>query len=82
MVNREQIRAARAWLGITQQELADAALIDKKTIARFELGLSVPHDRTLRDMRLALEARGIEFLFDDQIGVGIRLEARSKLKRG
>ena len=63
MVNPEQIRAARAWLNISQQELADASEVTKGTIARFELGQSAPHDRTLRDLRLALESRGIEFLF-------------------
>jgi predicted transcriptional regulator len=74
MVNKEQVRAARAWLNLTQQDLADAALVDKKTIARFEIGQSLPHDRTLRDLRLALESRGIEFLFDGQIPVGIRIK--------
>ncbi len=73
MVNKEQIRAARAWLGLTQQDLADLSQVDKKTIARFELGLSVPHDRTVRDLRLALEARGVEFVFEGERGVGIRV---------
>lgn len=72
MVNREQMRAARAWLGMTQQDLADAAMVDKKTIARFESGVSVPRDRTLRDLRIALEERGVEFLFEGAVGVGIR----------
>ena len=81
MVNREQIRAARAWLNITQQELADVTMVDKKTIARFELGLSVPHDRTLRDLRIALEERGIEFLFDGSVGVGIRASGRLQESR-
>jgi transcriptional regulator with XRE-family HTH domain len=76
MVNREQMRAARAWLNLSQQELADATLITKGTIARFELGLSVPHERTLRDLRLALEDRGIEFIFDGNIGVGIRTKPK------
>jgi predicted transcriptional regulator len=76
MVNREQIRAARAWLNLSQQELADATQVTKGSIARFELGLSVPHDRTLRDLRLALEERGIEFLFEGQIGVGIRAKPK------
>jgi transcriptional regulator with XRE-family HTH domain len=73
MVNKEQVRAARAWLNITQQDLATATMIDKKTIARFELGVGVPHDRTLRDLRLALEAKGVEFLFEGTKGVGIRV---------
>lgn len=76
MVNPEQLRAARAWLKLSQQQLADAAQVTKGTIARFELGLSIPHDRTLRDLRLALEERGIEFQFDGQIGVGIRAKPK------
>ena len=75
MVNPEQIRAARAWLNISQQELADASEVTKGTIARFELGQSAPHDRTLRDLRLALESRGIEFLFEGDVPVGIRINA-------
>ncbi len=74
MVNKEQLRAARAWLGMTQQDLANASMVDKKTIARFELGASVPHDRTLRDLRVALEARGVEFLFEGAVGVGLRVK--------
>ena len=77
MVNKEQIRAARAWLGFTQQDLAAATMVDKKTIVRFEQGLSIPHDRTLRDLRLALEERGIIFLFEDNKGVGIRTKLSS-----
>lgn len=75
MLNKEQIRSARAWLGITQQELSDASMVDKKTIARFETGQSVPHDRTLRDLRLTLESRGIEFLFEGTVGVGLRIKS-------
>jgi predicted transcriptional regulator len=81
MVNREQIRAARAWLGITQQQLAEASLVTQKTIARFETGASVPHDRTIRDLQVALESMGIEFLFDGEIGVGVRFKGSAKLRK-
>ena len=76
MVNKEQLRAARAWLNLSQQELADVSLVTKGTIARFELGQSLPHERTLRDLRAALEQQGIEFLFEGQKGVGIRLKTK------
>lgn len=72
MVNAEQIRAARSWLGISQEDLARRSGVAKRTIARFEQNLSVPYDRTLRDLQSCLEAMGIEFIFEGVIGVGIR----------
>jgi DNA-binding XRE family transcriptional regulator len=72
MVNKQQIKAARAWLGMSQQQLADAAKVAKRTIVEFERGKSMPYDRTKRDIVQTLEARGIEFLFEGSVGVGIR----------
>jgi len=72
MINRQQIRAARAWLGLSQQDLARAAKVGKRTIADFERGVTVPHERTLRDIELTLVSLGIEFQFEGSIGVGIR----------
>ncbi|MGX7745714.1 helix-turn-helix transcriptional regulator [Rhodopseudomonas parapalustris] len=77
MVNKEQVRAARAWLNLSQQELAEQARVSKRTLASFEQGASIPYDRTLRDVQAALEQLGIEFLFDGDIGVGIRALAKS-----
>ncbi|WP_237152177.1 helix-turn-helix domain-containing protein [Oryzibacter oryziterrae] len=71
MVNARQIRAARAWLGWSQQELADRSTVAKRTIAEFELGNRVPYDRTLRDLREALEREGIVFHFEGMAGIGI-----------
>lgn len=76
MVNREQIRAARAWLNLSQQELAEVAGVSKRTLAAFEQGATIPYDRTLRDIQWALEKLGIEFVFDGSVGVGIRGRAR------
>jgi transcriptional regulator with XRE-family HTH domain len=73
MVNAEQIRAARSWLAISQEDLAARSGVAKRTIARFEQNLSVPYDRTLRDLQNCLEAMGIEFIFDGMVGVGIRV---------
>jgi predicted transcriptional regulator len=72
MVNPKQIRAARGWLGISQEDLARRSGVAKRTIARFEKNLSVPYDRTLRDLQDCLEAMGIEFIFEETVGVGIR----------
>ncbi|WP_321337173.1 helix-turn-helix transcriptional regulator [Breoghania sp.] len=72
MLNSKQCRAARAWLGWSQDQLADASCVSKRAIAGFELGRTVPQDRTLRDLRNAFEAAGIEFLSEGAFGVGIR----------
>lgn len=70
MVNARQTRAARAWLGWTQDDLAKASTVAKRTIAEFELGNRVPYDRTLRDIREAFERAGIVFIFEEKAGTG------------
>lgn len=75
MINKEQLRTARAWLNLSQQDLATAAKVGKRTIADFERGATVPHDRTLRDIEQTLTALGIEFLFEGAKGVGVRLRS-------
>jgi ribosome-binding protein aMBF1 (putative translation factor) len=73
MINKEQLRAARAWLEMSQQDLATAAKVGKRTVADFERGATIPHERTLRDIEETLVSLGVEFQFDDTIGVGIRV---------
>ena len=75
MINKEQLRAARAWLGLSQQEMAVAAKVGKRTVADFERGATVPHERTLRDIEQALVGLGIEFQFEGQVGVGLRIKS-------
>jgi transcriptional regulator with XRE-family HTH domain len=73
MVNAKQIRAARGWLGLSQEDLAVRSGVAKRTIARIERDVSVPYDRTLRDLQTCLEGMGIEFLFEGEKGIGVRL---------
>jgi transcriptional regulator with XRE-family HTH domain len=76
MVNGRQIASARVWLGISQSELAKASKVATRTIALFETGGRVPHDRTLKALVDCLEEMGVEFLMDDDdgaAGVGIRI---------
>jgi transcriptional regulator with XRE-family HTH domain len=70
MVNGRQIAAARTWLGISQAELAKASKVATRTIAHFEGGGRIPHERTLE---AAMEKMGVEFLIEDGVGVGIRI---------
>ena len=81
MVNGRQIASARVWLGISQSELAKASNVATRTLALFETGGRVPHDRTLKALVNCLEEMGVEFLMDDDdvaVGVGIRVR-RPKL---
>jgi transcriptional regulator with XRE-family HTH domain len=79
MLNKEQLRAARAWLGLSQDKVAEISKVASQTIKNFERGASVPYERTLRDIQIALEELGIEFVFEGEEGVGIRLR-RSRLR--
>ena len=78
MINKEQLRASRAWLGLSQQEMASAAKVGKRTVADFERGATIPHERTLRDIEQALIALGVEFQFEGQIGVGLRVNSQKR----
>ena len=75
MVTGAQIRAARAMLRCTAQELSDLAGVGIQTIKRFEAVDGVPPSRssTLMDVRSALEAAGIEFIGSPEDRPGIRL---------
>jgi predicted transcriptional regulator len=59
-----QLRAARAWLGLSQDELAIKSGVSKHSIARYEQGRSIAYDGTLIKLKSALEAAGIRFHFD------------------
>lgn len=59
-----QLRAARAWLGWSQDELAIKSGVSKHTIARYEQERSVAYDGTLAKLKSTLEAAGIRFHFD------------------
>jgi transcriptional regulator with XRE-family HTH domain len=64
-----QCRAARALLSWSQAQLAEASRVATKTIADFEREDRVPYDRTLNDIREALEVAAIEFTNGDNPGV-------------
>ena len=71
-----QCRAARALLGWSRKQLAQSALIAERTLVDFERGARNPLDRTLSDIRRALEdAGGIIFIDqNDDVGPGVRLK--------
>lgn len=60
----EQIRAARAMLDWSQQDLADAAGVSKDTVKNYELSLNKPNSQTMFRIVSTLETAGIEFIGD------------------
>jgi transcriptional regulator with XRE-family HTH domain len=70
-----QIRAARALIRWTAQDLADASVLSVATIRRAELrevdtSLTAANDLAVRR---ALEAAGVEFIDENGGGPGVRL---------
>ena len=69
----EQSRAARGWLDWSQQRLAQAAGVSESTVRDFEKGRRQPIGVNLQAMADALEAAGVELLYDRRgKGVGVR----------
>jgi ribosome-binding protein aMBF1 (putative translation factor) len=72
----EQIRAARAMLGWSQQELASKSKVGRTTIFRIERGEDDSNNASRAKLQSMLEEHGIEFLPPDgNRGEGIRLTA-------
>jgi len=75
LVTAAQIRAARAFLELSQGELSDLADVGRSAIADFERGARIPHDSTLRKIEEALQNLGVELLFDGMRGIGIQVRS-------
>lgn len=74
MITPRQIRAARALLGWSQQQLADKAIVSLNAVARLENGIVDSRVSTLLAIQKALAKAGVEFLSADQKGEGVRLK--------
>lgn len=74
-VSGMQIRAARALLSISSEELARRANVGWATVRRFEEAEGVPISRggTLAKVMTFLENAGIEFIGDPVASPGVRL---------
>ncbi|WP_280741333.1 helix-turn-helix transcriptional regulator [Rhizobium sp. 2MFCol3.1] len=70
MITGDQIRMARAALKWGVRDLAKAAGVTPATVTRIEGG-KTGHTATLKAIQLAFEAAGLEFLFEN--GVGVRI---------
>ena len=72
-VSPAQVRAARAWLNWTQDDLSARSGVSQRSIARYELELSAPYVHTQAKIRQAFESAGICFQFEGTIPKGIRV---------
>jgi transcriptional regulator with XRE-family HTH domain len=61
----QQSRAARGWLGWSQDELAKQANVALRTVASFERGEQTPRPNNIDAMRRVFEGAGVRLLFDD-----------------
>jgi len=79
-VSVRQIKAARALLAWSQEELAAAADVSIPTIKRLEAtdGPLGGRRQTVNQIRGALLAAGIEFIDENGGGPGVRLEKPRK----
>lgn len=75
-VSIEQVKAARALLRWSQNQLAEASGISVPTIKRLEAatGPVGGRDETAAAIRAALETAGVEFIAENGGGAGVRLK--------
>ncbi|MEJ5142549.1 helix-turn-helix domain-containing protein [Gluconobacter albidus] len=69
-----QLRAARALVDWSREELAAKAGTTTRTLARLEAGETIPRASTIAAIRKALEAAGVEFIPQNGGGPGVRLQ--------
>ena len=78
MISTDQVRAARALLRWSAQELADASGVGVATIRRMEVVDGVPSGqiRSLLAIQTALESAGVEFVGSPTDSPGVRLKTK------
>lgn len=81
MITPRQIRAARALLDWSQQDLADKAIVSLNALARLERGTVDPRASTLSAVEKALMRAGVEFIPETDRGEGVRLAAPEAARR-
>jgi predicted transcriptional regulator len=80
MLTPQQIRGARAMLGLTQSDLAALAGISTTGLNNIESGATDPKASTLDAIRAALEKAGVEFIAENGGGAGVRLKKKGRGK--
>jgi transcriptional regulator with XRE-family HTH domain len=75
ILTSEQVRAARALLRWEQRDLAEASGVSLPSVKRLETqpGALAAQERTIVELRKALEKAGVEFIAENGGGPGVRL---------
>ena len=74
-----QSRAARALLDWSRSDLAAKSSVSVAALADFEAGKRTPYNRTLVDIRRALEDAGVIFVASNGEGAGVRMRKSAAL---
>ena len=78
-VSADQLRAARAILGLSQPEVASAAGVSSMTVKRAEGSAKpAPSEDAIASICRALEAAGCVFVAQNSDGPGVRLRKTAK----
>ena len=75
MITPRQIRAARALLGWSQQQLADKAIVSLNAVTRLEKGKVDSRISTISAIEKTLAKAGVEFLPAGEKGEGVRMKS-------
>lgn len=79
MTTASQLRAARALLGWSQPQVAEAAGLSTMTIKRAEgTGKPAASAEAIAAIRASFEAAGVEFIDQNGSGPGVRLRERQE----
>ena len=73
-----QCRAARAMVEWSAERLSEASAVDLRTIRQFEARFRRPDEKTLRRLRITLEAAGVMFVPENGRGAGVRFKFNTK----
>jgi predicted transcriptional regulator len=71
-VTPAQCRAARAFIAMSQNDLARAAVVPMALVTDFETGILTPRPADLDALQHALERAGVEFTNGGQPGVRLK----------
>jgi len=74
MIDARQIRAARAMLGWSRQELLKVSGISMSALLRMECALADSRGSTLNKVVKALSLAGIEFVTRDDGAIGVMMQ--------
>ena len=77
-MTREQCKAGRALLGLTQAQLAQTARVGLSTVVDFEKQRRQVSEDSVAALRDALERLGVELIDENGGGEGVRFRKRRR----